>query len=201
MYSQDFEELSLPVDKIYLDPNNPRFWTQKTTRDIADRRIPDQDVQTRTMKDIETHDIKELMNSILRNGFLPLDRIVVREIENNPDKYVVVEGNRRLAALKTIRQQIEDEVIDEEGITLGHKENLLESTNKIITLVYKGDEKKEIAWLLQGIRHISGIREWAPAQRARLLADQIDSHGLMFREAGQKFGLVFSSRRSSLQIL
>ena len=35
----------------------------------------------------------------------------------------------------------------------------------------------------------AGIRPWQPAQRARLVADQIESKGLSFSEAGQKFGL------------
>ena len=189
MYSDDLEERNLSVDQIFLDPNNPRFWTEKITRDIADRRIPDADVQTRTAKDIESHGIQELLNSILRNGFLKLDRIVVREIKGQKDKYVAVEGNRRLAALKLLRQRIKDETIDEDGLSLTYLENLHDSTDVIPILVYQGSDTQEISWLLQGIRHISGIRDWAPAQRARLLADQIDKHGLRFREAGQTFGL------------
>jgi len=43
--------------------------------------------------------------------------------------------------------------------------------------------------MLQGIRHISGIKEWSPAQSARLIAAQVDDNGLGFRAAGQRFGL------------
>ena len=189
MYSDELEEKDLSINQLFLDPNNPRFWTEKITRDIADRRIPDEDIQTRTAKDIESHGIQELLNTILRNGFLTLDRIVVREIKGQKNKYVAVEGNRRLAALKLLRQRIKDETIDEEGVSSVYLENLLKSTDTIRLLIYQGSETQEIAWLLQGIRHISGIRDWAPAQRARLLADQIDKHGLKFREAGQTFGL------------
>ena len=189
MYSDELEEKSLSIEQLFLDPNNPRFWTEKTSRDIADRRIPDVDVQTRTENNIENHGVRELLNSILRNGFLKLDRIVVRKIKGQKDKYVVVEGNRRLAALNLLRQQIKDETIDEEGLSPTYLENLRESTDIIPLLVYRGGDTQEISWLLQGIRHISGIRDWAPAQRARLLADQIDKHGLRFREAGQTFGL------------
>ena len=55
---------------------------------------------------IRGHGVTELQYSILRNGFLPLDRIVVRPISGSNGKYVVVEGTRRLAALRFLRQQI-----------------------------------------------------------------------------------------------
>ena len=189
MYNDEFEEKALSINKLYLDPNNPRFWTEKTTGDIADRRIVQDDIQARTARDIEEHGVEELLHSILRNGFLPLDRIVVREIEGHADKYVVVEGNRRLAALKELRERIEDETIDEEGITDEDLESLKSATEKIQVLVYNGQDRQRISWTLQGIRHISGIKEWAPAQRAKLVAEQIEQHNLRFREAGQKFGL------------
>ncbi len=189
MYNDEFEEKTLSINQLYLDPNNPRFWTEKTTRDIADRRIAQDDIQARTLKNIESHGVEELMHSILRNGFLPLDRIVVRKIEGHADKYVVVEGNRRLAALQILRERIEDETIDEEGITDEYLESLKDATEEIRILVYSGQDQRRISWTLQGIRHISGIREWAPAQRAKLVAEQIDQHNQKFREAGQKFGL------------
>ena len=189
MYNNEFEEKTLSINKLYLDPNNPRFWTEKTTRDIADPRIVQDDLQARTVKNIESHGVEELMHSILRNGFLPLDRIVVREIEGHADKYVVVEGNRRLASLKILRKRIEDGTIDEEGISDEYLEGLKDATEEIQVLVYSGQDRRRISWTLQGIRHISGIRAWAPAQRAKLVAEQIDQHNLKFREAGQKFGL------------
>lgn len=189
MYNDEFEEKALSINKLYLDPNNPRFWTEKTTRDIADRRIVQDDIQARALKNIENHGVEELMHSILRNGFLRLDRIVVREIEGHADKYVAVEGNRRLAALKILRERIEDETIDEEGITDEDLESLKSATEEIQVLVYNGQDRQRISWTLQGIRHISGIKEWAPAQRAKLVAEQIEQHNLRFREAGQKFGL------------
>jgi hypothetical protein len=66
---------------------------------------------------------------------------------------------------------------------------LRNATDIIRVLVYKGEDASDVAWLLQGIRHISGIRPWQPAQRAKLVADQIEREGLGLKEAGQRFGL------------
>lgn len=189
MYADDLKEVGLDFDNIYLDPNNPRFWSEASSRDVSDRKIVDSKVQDQSLARMAKYGISELKDSILRNGFLPLDRIVVRPIEGDEGNYVVVEGNRRVSALKLLRQQIDDDLIDEDGIDDDYLQQLKESTNNLEVLVYSGSETHDIAWLLQGVRHIGGIREWQPAQRAKLIADQIESLGMGFKQAGQQFGL------------
>ena len=103
------------------------------------------------------------------------------------DKYVAVEGNRRLAALKSLYQQIEEGVINEDGIDEEYLGKLQKSIESVEVLLYKGNQN-DISWMLQGIRHISGIKDWKPAQRAQLVANQVDK-GLQFTAVGQKFGL------------
>jgi hypothetical protein len=172
-----------------LDPNNPRFWSEKSARDVPDRKVPEPNHQASALEAISEHGVEELLTSILRNGFLPLDRIVVRPIEGHPDKYVVVEGNRRLAALKTLRRRIDDGIVNEPGIDEEYLAALKASTDNFSVLIYQGGEGEQVAWTFQGIRHISGIRSWQPAQQGKLVADLIDRDGLGFREAGQRLGL------------
>lgn len=189
MYTDQLDKVLLNFDQIYLDPNNPRFWTEKGTRIVPDKKISDEKIQAKAFMDISIFGVQELRDSILRNGFLPLDRIVVRPIAGYPKKFVIVEGNRRFAALKTLRQEIEEGTVNEEGISEDYLEKLLSDTNKIDVLNYQGSETQDISWLLQGIRHISGICDWSPAQRARLVAEQIDEKDIGFKAAGQTFGL------------
>ncbi|MFT4177407.1 MAG: ParB N-terminal domain-containing protein [Luteolibacter sp.] len=191
MYNDQLEEITVSVTDLYLDPNNPRFWSEQTrsSGDVADLKVPEDIHQTRAMERIKSHGLEELRNSMLRNGFLPLDRIVVRELAGCPGKYIVIEGNRRLAALKALREAIQLGTVSEEGITDEYLDNLFKRTDTIEVLVYRGDETKDIAWILQGIRHIGGIRDWMPAQQGKLVADQIDREGLSLTEAGQRFGL------------
>ena len=189
MYTNQLDEAELAFEQIFLDPNNPRFWAEKATREVPDKRITDEKVQATALTNIMSYGVRELRDSILRNGFLPLDRIVVRPIEENSDKYVIVEGNRRFAALIVLRQEIQDDTVDEDGIDEDYLEKLHNDTDKLDILIYTGGQTHDISWLLQGIRHISGIRNWSPAQRARLVAEQVDEKGLGFRAAGQTFGL------------
>lgn len=189
MYAQDLVETRVGFDDILLDPNNPRFWSEQSHQEVPDRRIPLEAVQGRAAAAISKYGIEELYDSILRNGFLPLDRIVVRAIDGHPGKYVVVEGNRRVAALRLLRTRIAEGTIVDEHVDDAYLMGLQRQTDELVVLVYQGTEGRDISWLLQGIRHLSGIRDWAPAQRGRLLANQIDGEGLSFRQAGQTFGL------------
>ena len=102
---------------------------------------------------------------------------------------MIVEGNRRFAALTQLREEIRDGTVNEDGIEQEYLEELYNDTSEIDVLIYRGEDTHDISWLLQGIRHIGGIREWSPAQRARLVVEQIDEHGLKFKSAGQTFGL------------
>jgi len=188
MHKSDLQQIEVKFENLFLDPNNPRFWTEKSFTRVPDKKISDETVQASALKNMQTHEIEELKYSILRNGFLPLDRIVVRKFDEN--KYVVIEGNRRLTALKVLKREIEFEEIQEEGISKEYLENFLKSIDKIDVLIYKGNEdSQEITWMLQGIRHIGGIKKWEPAQSAKLLADKIEKNKETFTEAGQTFGI------------
>lgn len=191
MYNDQLEPKTIAIDDMYLDPNNPRFWSEHShkTPDVVDGKVVQDAQQTKSSERIREYGLEELKNSILRNGFLPLDRIVVRELAEQPGKFVAIEGNRRLAALKELREEIANDVIAEPNITKDSLEALRAATDHLEVLVYRGSDTADIAWILQGIRHISGIRDWLPAQQGKLVADQIDRDGLSLSEAGQRFGL------------
>jgi hypothetical protein len=189
MYAADLTPIPVSLDNLYLDPNNPRFWSEANVAETPDRRITEEKTQDNCQKQIELHGVEELCNSILRNGFLSLDRIVVRQIDGQVGKFVALEGNRRLAGLKKLYRRIENDEVAEEGVSTEYLNELKVSISTVEVLNYTGPGGEQIAWIFQGIRHISGIRDWEPAQRAKLLAQQVDSENMTFAQAGQKFGL------------
>lgn len=189
MYMDQLEPTRIGVDSIFLDPNNPRFWDKANQSIIPDSAIHEATKQLRARIEIDKHSIGDLYNSILRNGYLLLDRIVVRPLNGSVGKYVVVEGNRRFRALSKLRADISAGDVVAEEVDDDYLAKLYEQTNEIEVLVYKGSDKADISWMFQGIRHLSGIKDWNPAQRAKLLADQIDVHNKRFSVAGEQFGL------------
>lgn len=102
------ESIEVSVDQLLLDPNNYRFLNMADYVQAQESRYHETTVQTHAFEMIKKdgiEDLKALKNSIKTNGYLPLDTLVVRQYEYSKDdkeEYVVVEGNRRVAAMKWI---------------------------------------------------------------------------------------------------
>ena len=89
---------NIGLKNLFLDPNNYRLINEPEYEAIPEDKITDSQVTRRTFRllagDRDQH-IRDLIDSFRANGYLPVDQIQVREIESG--KYVVVEGNRRIA--------------------------------------------------------------------------------------------------------
>lgn len=172
--------LDIALEDILLDPNNPRF-TGSDWVYVPDESIADPETQERTRKRlIEGFEVDKLRMNMEVNGYLPIDRIVVRSFGDQ--KYVVLEGNRRICAAQSIGKYTSsgDEVTDE----------VCDSLKSIPALVYTGeDSPSDAAWIFQGIRHITGLTDWSAYHKAKLLVEQMEKDGLTLTEAGKRFGL------------
>lgn len=166
------------LDAIYLDPNNPRFVTSNWEA-IAEQDIDDDEIQEAARRRLlRLFDVGKLRMNMEVNGFLPIDRVVVREFK--PGKYVVLEGNRRICAAKLIS------ALTLQGETV--EEAVLDSVKTIPCLQYTGDDPNA-AWILQGLRHIVGVTEWSAFNKAKLLVEQMQDENLSLTDAGRRFGL------------
>lgn len=170
--------IELPLQQIYLDPNNPRFtvadwayipaahWAKSDVQEVAQRRL------------LADFDVEKLRMSMEVNGFLPIDRVIVKKFAE--DKYVVLEGNRRICAAKLIGQF----AIDGSNVS----QAVLDSLSTIPCLQYTGTDD-DAAWVFQGLRHISGIVEWSAFNKAKLLVEQMEKDSLGLTQVGKRFGL------------
>lgn len=177
--NKELVEMRLELNQIYLDPNNPRFTSLKWDN-IPDEQISDESIQKATKRKLEEgFSIYKLVDNIQMNGFLTIDRVIVKKFAE--DKYVVLEGNRRICAAKVIMEMYESnhELVDE---------SVIESLQEISCLVYTGSEK-QASWFFQGLRHIIGIQEWPAYNKARLLVQLMEDEDLSLTEVGKKFGL------------
>jgi hypothetical protein len=111
-----------------------------------------------------------------------MDRIVVRKIMGEDNKYVVVEGNRRIAAIKSILN-------DHKAGELTLDESLLAQLQEIEVLELMTDPERFPLYQasLQGVRHISGVKEWGPYQKANAIMALLKI-GKNLREAGETLG-------------
>jgi len=144
----------VPINQILLDCNNPRLF-EKTKAKYNDNEFESQ--QAQMMELLETEEgISEIKMSICKVGFLPIDKIVVRPLFAGNKKYVVVEGNRRTAAIKSILKSRPT------YIEKNDYDKLVPKLRKIDVLLLETTQDKieQDRLAIQGIRHISGIKSW-----------------------------------------
>lgn len=148
-------------EQLFLDPNNPRFADLPgRQRHVPEKRFIEPAVQSDAFRKMcDRFDVDSVRDSILQVGFLPIDKMVARPISGEGKKYVMVEGNRRLAALKWIIQ-------DHNRGELTLSESALADLQEIEILVLQGWTEED-QWILQGVRHMSGVRAWGLYQQAQ----------------------------------
>lgn len=177
---------NLPLETLLLDPNNYRLQEEEGFRGTTAGRYHLEQVQRSTLQRLRATGLKELHDSIVANGFLPIERIVVTPYEDGAGeaegKYLVIEGNRRVAALKQIR--------DEQAGGVPLPERVVAVLDAVPCLVV--DKEGQDAYFretLMGIRHVGGIKEWGGYQRAKLIADLRDEHQVEPADVAAKLGL------------
>lgn len=140
----------LAISSLSFDRNNPRFPTL-----VAQG--PVDDLMQRFVRDER---LLEIVESIGNHGFFPGEPLLV--VSQGDDHYRVVEGNRRLAALKLLAGEL-DSPSGRTSIEEAVKAAAYRPKN-VPCLIF--DDENEILRYL-GFRHITGIKAWSALQKAR----------------------------------
>lgn len=159
----------VPLKNLYLDPNNYRFIDAEEYRPVTEEKLFDEDIQRRTMALIlgrNYENVRDLLDSFKKNGWLPVDQIQVRQMAKG--RYLVVEGNRRVAALKHLDRKFQEQSID-----LGRLAPSLFDGVPVV-LYPEADEAHHL--VLMGLKHISGNKKWPAINQARLLRSLYQDH-------------------------
>ena len=149
---------NVSLANLSLDPNNFRIVDNSDYRVVESPDVFDAKVQRRTENIILGHNqenVRDLIASIKANGWLDLDPILV---ERRSGKNLVLEGNRRVAALKHLQRRYKDAFID-----LGRLDPTIFSRVPIIFHEF-ADESQQL--VMMGLHHISGKRRWPAVNRA-----------------------------------
>lgn len=157
-----------PVDDLYLDPVNPR---------LAD--IAHTGTQASIQRVMESEfDLQPLIDSMYRNGFFWEEPLVavkepLAEFKNKIG-LVVIEGNRRLAALKSIRSN-----------PALYPDAQARKRLEEVPVILRDERKETLAFV--GFRHITGIVPWESAAKAQYAHDLV-RRGLSLEEIAQTIG-------------
>jgi hypothetical protein len=149
------------VEGLTFDPQNPRL---PTSVDGSDESA----VIDWMLRDAS---LIELMGSIGEHGYFPGEALLVVRRPEPEEGFTVIEGNRRLAAVKLLRDPslagVRRKAAREAAGLAKHKPRLLP-----IAIFAR---RAEILDYL-GYRHITGVKDWKPLAKAKYLSQLAQRH-------------------------
>lgn len=160
----------IPLSKLLLNPRNPRIVECNT-----------QDECLKQIYECGKNSFETLLSSILKNGFLQGENILVTPIPDSPGKYYVEEGNRRIAALKILHNIKSVCGKDKEIIRLLALSNKFSpeykaASKRVPCIVFQEYEYKELLNEIS-IRHMSNAAardDWPSLRKARFAKLHLD---------------------------
>jgi hypothetical protein len=156
------------VDQLRLWPENPRLNPDETHLTLSDF------AEDLTFEPADKKDFYELINSIVEDGFIPADPVVVWKNEEN-NKYYVAEGNRRLVALKLLREPHKAPKAIRSFIRKASDKINLTGIEKIPVNVAPTFEEAE--WYINQRNSSSSLqRKWTRVQQQRWIVTLYEKH-------------------------
>jgi ParB-like chromosome segregation protein Spo0J len=162
----------IKLQDLRFDPTNPRI-----IESLGES--PSQESIQRLLLGGEMK-ARELIPSFVENGYLIYEPLIVRP---NRGVYIVVEGNRRLAALKLMAESDDPE---EKGAFTRH------NLNEIPCIIFDGDDKELLAYL--GLRHLSKTKDWSTNAKGAFV-ERVLRSGHSLKEAGRLTNTTTNSLR------
>ena len=155
-------EIEVSPDNLILDPNNPRLkLVSGDDEHVPEERAGDPGIVERTRDRLaggnDQFQLKQLQESIVANGWQPVDFIFVKAHKTEAN-YLVLEGNRRVMAIRNL--------LDEPTTKPALRQSLKKI--KVMEMMEEDTEEKlqrKISYLL-GVRHHGSLQKWSAFAQA-----------------------------------
>lgn len=174
------EPVRIDTDLLQLDVLNPRLITSASV-------IRNDDAVIRELHDVG--ELSELLQSISSNGYLDFEPLVVTLIKPTDQRLTVLEGNRRLAAIRVLTDK---ELATRLSISAPEIPASLAPTLKavrVIRVANRADARPFIAF-----KHINGPHRWESFAKAKFAAAWYDTEkksgetGLSLTDIAERIG-------------
>ncbi len=162
---------TLPANILHFDRKNPRLAEYGISRNSTD-----EDIITILW---DAMDVRELVQSIAASGFFPHEPLIVTEED---DKHVVIEGNRRLAAVKVLLHEAFAKT-NGWAIPAISEEAKAQLAQLPVTFANRTD-----AWRYLGFKHVNGPAKWSSYAKAKYIADVHNSYGISLDDIANQIG-------------
>ena len=143
----------MKVSDLVFDLSNPRLSEYDLTANSTEKEV------IKVLWD--AMDVRELVMSIAGSGFFPHEPIIVA---NEDSKNVVIEGNRRLAAVKLLLEPDLVGALNVDVPEISHSARLALQELPIVS------DTRESAWHYLGFKHVNGPAKWSSYAKSRYIA-------------------------------
>lgn len=168
----------LPVGSLLFDTQNPRL------EDGIDGNDPKTDQEViLSLRDVGA--LKELIASITANGFKKIEPLVIHGPDGGP--YTVLEGNRRLACIKLLRDPA---LADECGIAVPNPVPQYVKDSIETVSVYRVATPSDARAFI-GFKHINGPHRWESFAKAKYVTKwwkESRSQGVLVNDIASMLG-------------
>lgn len=155
------------------------------TFDHKNPRLPEFDLHSETPEAQiirilwDTMDVRELVMSISASGYFRHEPLIVA---TEGGKNVVIEGNRRLAAVKLLLEPALVKKLELPVKQLGE-----EARFRLNELPVIRSSRKE-AWRYLGFKHVNGPAKWGSYAKSKYIAEVHNNHKVSLKEIGAQIG-------------
>ena len=171
------ENCPVPVEWLVLDRRNPRLIS-------TDQEASDEKIIAQLFKGEE---LSELLQSISANGYLDIEPLIVMKIDDSA--LIVLEGNRRLAAIRLFREpELADCIFNKERIRItipAIEDKNMKTLEKVS--VYRVAERDEARSFI-GFKHINGAAKWDSYAKGKFAADWYRSGDVTLEQIANRIG-------------
>ena len=124
-------------------------------------------------------DVRELVQSIAASGFFHHEPLIVAK-ENR--KLIVIEGNRRLAAVRVLLAPslVDSANYDIPKLTKANRERL-----QSLPVVH---ESRADAWRYLGFKHVNGPAKWSSYAKAKYISDVHTAYSVSLADIAEQIG-------------
>lgn len=142
------------VADLEFDRQNPR---------LAEYSIGSNESEENILKILwDAMDVRELVQSIAASGFFQHEAVIVAKEKG---RNIVIEGNRRLAAVKILR---DPGIAQTHGWDVPTLDKAQREALSSIPVVYS---QRQESWKFLGFKHVNGPAKWSSFAKAKYIAD------------------------------
>ena len=128
----------------------------------------------------ETMDVLELVQSISASGFFAHEPLIVLQKEG---QNIVIEGNRRLAAVKLL---LKPEAAREQGWDVPKLSSRKQADLRELPVIVTAS--REDSWRYLGFKHVNGPAKWSSYAKAQYIASVHRDYGVALADIARQIG-------------